>query len=142
MRKRIVKQLTQSLFLTFIFASFLSFLAINIGYAKEAKSLEGSQGVFIMVLVAIVWTFILTFCSLTVLLNLNDKVRRNTLYSSMTFFIVPLLAEVTVYVTNHSQGLDQEFLLMTLPFFLIQTISCIVFVRTNFEANPATGTGT
>ena len=53
MRNQTIKQFSLNLLVTFIISSFLIFLLIRIYYAKDVGSLEGNQGIFIMILAGI-----------------------------------------------------------------------------------------
>ena len=132
-KKVIAKRLGINLLLTFVFSSFLTFLSIQIYYSKEAGSLEGNQGITIMTLAGIFWTFVLTLCSLTVFFNLNDKVRQNKFISSLTFFLVPILIATIVFIKSDFQDMWQSFFLMTLSFMVTQVYFFIKFSKTNFD---------
>ena len=113
-------------------SSFLTFLAIQIFYSKESGSLEGNQGIFIMILAVLIWTLILTLSSLTVFLNLYDKVRHSKLYCTLTFFFIPLLVTTVVYVTGEFKNMWQSFLIMTVSFFMTHFYFYYKFTRKDF----------
>lgn len=115
------KILGKILFLTFIISSVISSLAIRLYYSKEAGSLEGNQGIFIMILASFFWILILSISSLSIFLNLNDKVRNNLLLSILTFYLLPIIATVLFYFTSESQGMWDSFFLLTGIYFLTQT---------------------
>ena len=128
-RNQFIKQLSLNLLFTFLVSSFLTFLVIEIFYSKEADSLEGSQGVFIMVLAGICWSLILAICSLTVFFNLNDKIKRNRFYSFLSFYLVPALVAIIVFIESDSRDMINSFLIMTIPFFIVQSYFFIKFTK-------------
>ena len=65
-KKIIARRLSKNLLLTFVISCVLTFFAIQIFYSKEAGSLEGNQGIFIMTLASMFWTLILAVSSLTI----------------------------------------------------------------------------
>jgi len=132
-KKIITNRLSKYLLLTFLVSSFLTFLAIQIYYSKEAGSLEGNQGIFIMVLAGIFWTLILTLSSLTVFFNINDKVRHNKFYSALTFFFSPFLLTTIVFITSDSKDMWQSFFIMTVSFFVTHFYFYYKFTSTDFD---------
>jgi hypothetical protein len=114
-------------------SSILTFLAIQIYYSKDAGSLEGNQGIFIMILAGIFWTLVLTLCSLTVFFNINDKVRHNRLYSILTFFFAPFLLSTIVFIKSDFQDMWQSFFIMTISFFLTHFYFYYKFINTDFD---------
>lgn len=127
------KALGKNLFLTFIISSVLTFLAIRIYYSKEAGSLEGNQGIFIMILASLFWILILSILSLTVFLNLHDKVRKNLLLSILTFYLLPLIATILFYCTSEIKDMWGSFFILTGFYFFIQTCFFIKFRKIDLK---------
>ncbi len=132
-RKVITKRLSKYLLLTFFVSSFLTFFAIQIYCSKEAGSLEGNQGIFIMVLAGIFWTLILTISALTVFFNVNDRIRHNKLYSVLTFFFIPVLLAIIVCISSDFKEMWQSFFIMTVPFFVTHFYFYYKFINTDFD---------
>jgi hypothetical protein len=128
----IANQLGKNLFLTFIISSFLSFLAIEIMYSKETSSLEGNAGVAILIISSVFWLLMLTISSLTIFLNLSNNVRKNGLYISLSFFVLPLLLTLVAalyFIKNDFKGELNAFIVATILYFLTLEYFFIKFIK-------------
>jgi hypothetical protein len=132
MSKRIIaKRLSKGLLFTFLISSVLTFFAIQIYHSKDAGSLEGNQGIFIMILASIFWNLILTISSLTIFLNLYDSIRHKLWISILTYFLLPILVTTLFFITSDFQEMWDSFFIITGLYFLTQTYCFIKFRQTD-----------
>jgi len=132
MRSVITKQLTKNLFLTFLISSVLTFLGVNTFYADIRGSLEGNQAVFIMAIMGICWTFILTLCSLTVYLNLYANIRSNGVYRMLTFFLLPVLSMLVMFILGGFDDIWQLFAIASGTFVITHLFFYIRFLKGSY----------
>jgi|GEM_PF-4829710 len=121
----IVKRLATNLLVTFLISEVFYLLAFLVFYVILDR--EAREGMDMMLYLVEFWNLALALCSLTVFLNVSDKVRHNKLYSSLTFFLLPLIA-ITVYSVV-MVGSMYPSLLISLPFFVVHTIFYVKFFR-------------
>ncbi|MEO6482003.1 MAG: hypothetical protein ABIO10_16155 [Ferruginibacter sp.] len=129
----IAKRLTKNLLLTFFISSILTFFAIQIYFSKDAGSLEGSQGIFITTLGSIFWILVLAASSLTIFLNLYDKIRLNKLYSALTFYLLPVLVAAIFFIKSGIEKEWDSFFVITILYFFTQTYFFVKFTKANNE---------
>ncbi|MEO6232403.1 MAG: hypothetical protein ABJB11_23510 [Ferruginibacter sp.] len=132
-RMYIAKRLTKNLLLTFFISSILTFFAIQIYFSKDAGSLEGSQGIFITTLGSIFWILVLAASSLTIFLNLYDKIRLNKLYSALTFYLLPVLVAAIFFIKSGIEKEWDSFFVITILYFFTQTYFFVKFTKANNE---------
>jgi len=135
LKKQIAKRLILNLLLTFLFSSFFTFIAISLLYEDKTGSIEGNSGLIIIVLAGTLWNLILTLSSLTVLFNLDEKVRHNKLLCILTFFFLPILVTTIVFIFSGSDFKDmwQPFSIMTLSFMVTHIYFFVKFSKTHFN---------
>jgi hypothetical protein len=121
----IVKRLAINLLVTFLISEVFYLLAFLVFYVILDR--EAREGMDMLLYLVECWNLALALCSLTVFLNVSDKVRHNKLYSSLTFFLLPLIA-ITAYSVV-MVGSMYPSLLISLPFFVVHTIFYVKFFR-------------
>ncbi len=128
--KIILKRLLINLVLAFLLGSLLMVVSTSLFHKDKTGSTEGNSGLIDIILTGVVWNFVLTISSLTVLLNLDKRIRQNKFLSSLTFLFLPVLVSIFVFnLDDHDfKDLWQPFLTMTLPFLLTQTYFCFKFL--------------
>ena len=132
MRSVIAKRLTKNLFLTLLISSVLSFLGVNAFYADGAGHLERDQYIFIIEIMNICWTFILTLCSLTVYLNLNANIRSNRVYCMLTFFLLPVLLILVMFSLNGFDDMWEPFAITSGTFVVTHLFFYIRFLKGSY----------
>jgi hypothetical protein len=135
LKKQITNQLTKNLLLTFCISAVLTFFAIQIFYAKEAGSLEGNSGIFILTLASIFWVLVLTISSLTVFLNHYEKIRDNKINSILSFFLLPILLPIIFFLTSEFGSEWNSFFIVTFIFLLTHLYFFIKFSKTDLSKN-------
>jgi hypothetical protein len=120
------RYLSFSLLKTFGISSLLTFIACQLINAKYNYTFEQKQGNFIDTLGSIFWMFILTISTLTVYLNLFDRIQNSILLCFLSFFFMPLLISILAssFGDNGSESLSfyvsTIIFLSTLAFFYIK----------------------
>jgi hypothetical protein len=107
-----------------IFASsyILSLLVSSLYFLSRLKSIIGLiiAGNFLV-------SFILSLCSLTIILNRNPDILKSAISSFMTFFLLPSIVSITLFNSANSLADKKFYLIGTLCFEAILILSFIWF---------------
>ncbi len=128
-KKELIKKLGKNLLCTFLISSVLTFFFIEIVYSKETGSLEGNQGVFLMVIGGVIWSLMLTISSGTTFLNVHPAISNNKINQWMSFFLLPCLVMLSAFFSADIYGNWKAFITMTLPFIITHTYFFISFLK-------------
>jgi cytochrome bd-type quinol oxidase subunit 2 len=129
MMPNISKVLSGILLKTFFLSSLLTVLAYQIIYSRQYQSFESKQGNFIETIGGVFWTLVLTICSLTIFLNLNEKVRNRPILCILSFFFLPTLVTFIIWTIGDRNSEWLTFFINTFIYFLTLSFFYIFFVR-------------
>jgi hypothetical protein len=132
MKNKIAKFLTKGLLLTFICSTVLTIIAVHIFYNEEASGHEGGL-IFVLDLYCIAALLVLTICSATVYLNLQEKVRNNSQNLFLSFFSTPLLFILALFAKSTAADIWQVHTIIFFSFLLIHTIHYLKFKKVSFQ---------
>lgn len=127
MKKKLLLQLVK----TFIIGSFASVLLLHILYSQQSKSLEGGQGLIIMCMAAVFFNLLLCVSACTIFLQQQLVVKTNTVYSLLSYFLLPILICIWVLIKDETHDMWKAFLGMSGPFFCIHMYHFIKQKHTN-----------
>jgi hypothetical protein len=131
MKKKLLLQLVK----TFIIGSFASVLLLHILYSQQSKSLEGGQGLIIMCMAAIFFNLLLCVSACTIFLQLQLVVKTNTVYSLLSYFLLPILICIWVLIKDETHDMWKAFFGMSSPFFCVHIYHFIKQKRTNITTD-------
>jgi hypothetical protein len=111
-------QILKIIFFAFIISLAISFLFSWTNYISTSGN-EAKQGMFIFVLLNVFLCLINFVLALPGLLNMNEKIRKNIIFSSITFFSLPLAFYIFLSILyfqnqNSTENLI-DFLNMSIP---------------------------
>ena len=129
MTQNISKVLSGILLKTFLISSVLTFLADQIINSRHSQSLESKQGDFIETIAGVIWTLVLTICTLTIYFNLLDRVRNSPILCFHSFFFFPTLVTFIFWSTGDRNSTWFTFYINTGIFILTLLYFFILFVR-------------
>lgn len=131
-RREIARQLARYLLWTFLISSGVTACMIQLWYFGMGSSLEGNQGKLIITIICLMWLQPLTYCSITMFLNLYPKIRQSWLYSASSFFLLPLMSiPITSFKSDYrnADALKNPLILTTTIYFLVLGYFFIKFFR-------------
>lgn len=130
MKTKIITHLTKNLIFTFFISCVLTALSIFIFYNNRLGSLEGNSGFLLFIIGGCISSLVLTVLSTTVYLNIYDKIRSDNIYSLLTFFLLPGLFTLGIFISNIDSDIWSLYLILTLPYILIQIYFYLYFKKT------------
>lgn len=131
MTKSLAKFLSFILIKTFLIASVVTILTSTIINSIQSRGMEAKQADFIGTVATLFWILALTLSALTVYLNLKKSIRDTPLFSFLSFFLLPTLAVIAVFISGDRNAKWILFYISTVIFLLTQTFFYILFVRQN-----------
>ncbi|RFZ82986.1 hypothetical protein DYU05_12590 [Mucilaginibacter terrenus] len=115
------KSLAKELLITWLISSVLTIITLAIVFSAESQGLEGGQGLIIMDIAAIFWNLSLTLLASTVFINTKPILRENKHYTFASYYVLPLLASVSIVLNIHDDDVWPSFLSMSIPFFIVHS---------------------
>ena len=88
MEVKIFKTLLINLIKTFFISCFITWLGVELIYPSVNNSSENGNGFFFAI--GIIMILFLVCSSISVFLNLSEKIRTNKSYSALSFFFLPI----------------------------------------------------
>ena len=113
---------------TFGISSLLTIVAYQIINDRYNYTLEQKQGNFIELLAGIFWILGLTISTLTIYLNLIDRIKTSFILCSLSFYFMPLLMSGLVWSFGDHSGEWISFYVSTLIFLGTLTFFYIKFL--------------
>lgn len=133
MEIKILKTLTLTLIKTFFLSCFITWLCVQLMYSGISGSLEGGQAVGLFLIICIFMIFILTSSSVSVFLNLSEKIRTNKSYVALSFFFLPVISlffSMWYFKMTPKTSNDYiELSMIIIPFFSIHTYYYFQFIK-------------
>ena len=124
---QINKYLRKNLFLALPINMVTTFIFVEIVYNNKSNRLEGNQAILLVGLGAAFWAFILTSCSATILFNSYASIRKNTIYSFLSFYFIPIIAVIIMGINIGKGEMLTVFFVACLPFFITQAYFFLKF---------------
>jgi hypothetical protein len=134
-KKLIIRQLLKNLLLTFVISFVLTTISILLFYNKQMGSLEGNSGVTLFIIGGFLLSLTMTILSTTVFLNIYDAFRNDKLRCFLTFFLLPILLTLIIYLSNKDFDMLPLYLILTMPFLLTQSYFYRQFIKTLTRLN-------
>jgi hypothetical protein len=131
-RREIARQLARYLLWIFLISSGATVCMIQLFYSGMGSSLESNQGKLLMSVAGVMWILPLTYCSITMFLNLSPKIRQSWLYSASSFFLLPLISiPMTSFKSDYMSAdeIKNPLILTTIIYFLVLGYFFIKFFR-------------
>lgn len=124
----ITRFLSISLFKIFAISCLLTMLAYQILNSKYNHTLEQKQGDFIESIAGVIWTLVLTICSLTVYFNNIEAVRSKPKLCILSFFLSPITVSFIFWYLGNQNGQWLSFYITTIIFLLTLTFYYCRFI--------------
>jgi hypothetical protein len=127
----IARYLRKSFLYALLLNPFIAFLSVQIVNSRIASSLEGNQAVFIVSLLGIFCSLILTICSATIFLNVYPSFRKDNIYVFFSYYAVPIIAAMLPWTKTGTADTNMlsTFFAVTIPFFALQTFFYLKFLK-------------
>ena len=128
MTRNTSKALSSILFKTFLLSSLFTFIAYQIINSSHNQNFESKQGDFIEAMAGIFWILVLTICSLTIYLNLIDRVKNSPILCFLSFFFLPTIVTFIFRLSGDNSSdwftfyINTSIFLLTLLFFFLHFI--------------------